>query len=142
MLRIQRGKTRTLDLSMNAFAMFRQEFPELRRQTAHLIWPLKIRFWLTSFVTYARIAEEERKRAALPRAGDPAKRVECCDLRPNSYGRTRTVSDVSELKDILQARGTGLLGWTHYFQCKVCGQEWMEDWHQEKFGGDYEVKKV
>jgi len=127
---------------MGAFAMFRQQFPELRRQTAHLIWPLKIHFWLISFMMYSRIAKEERKRKALPRVGEPARRAECCGPRPESYGRNKCVKDIPELRDILQVRGTGLLGWQHYFQCSKCGQEWMEDWHQDKFGGDYEVKKV
>lgn len=127
---------------MNAFAMFRRRFPDLRRQTAHLAWPLKIHFWLTSFVMCVRISKEEGDRAALPRVGDPVRRAECCALRPDSYGRKRLVSDIPELNDILQARGTGMLGWIHFFQCRVCGQEWMEDWHQEKFGGDHEVKKV
>ncbi len=131
-----------LDPSMNAFRMFQRQFPAILRQTAHLTWPLKMHFWLTSLAMSARLSKEERNRDALPRVGDPAKRAECCGLRPDSYGRKPLVKDIPELKDILQARGTSMLGWVHFFQCKVCGQEWMEEWHQEKSGSDYEVKKV
>jgi hypothetical protein len=126
--------------AVNAFSMFKHHFPELRRQTAHLTWPLKLQFWLAAFRLYVDAARAYRERAPLPKVGDPARRASCCDLRPGTYGRKHPVEGHAELRKLFRPRGTN--GWNHYFQCSACGQEWLEVWHQDKFGGDHELRKA
>ena len=58
------------------------------------------------------------------------------------YEENRKMDDITELSRIVAPTGTALLGYVRLFDCTVCGQAWMEDWKQEKFGGTQQVKKV
>jgi hypothetical protein len=33
-------------------------------------------------------------------------------------------------------------GYSPFFCCKACGQEWYEDWEQLKFGGNTRIRKA
>ena len=77
-----------------------------------------------------RIRHRVRKRV-----GDASRRAQCCGLRPALYGVNQKVSSIPGLSLLLERTSTINGGYSPFFCCRVCGQEWYEDWEQLKFGG-------
>jgi len=89
-----------------------------------------------------RLFCERIKLSLKPNVGNPALNASCCGQRPSKYGENSTVNSVEDLSGLLNYKGAYLSGWIKYYQCSNCGQNWVEDWHQEKFGGYYELMKI
>jgi hypothetical protein len=101
---------------------------------------LRVAFLRSAFTTYADLERKEAMRKALPAVGNPALRQQCCGRRKERFEAQKMVKNIPELLPLLHPRGSAL--YDNYFQCSVCGQEWVEIWTQEKMGGFYEVAKV
>ena len=82
------------------------------------------------------------RHAARKRFGDASKRPQCCGPRPAAYPVNQNVASIPELSALLARTSTINGGYSPFFCCKVCGQEWYEDWEQLKFGGNTCVRKV
>ena len=104
---------------------------------------LKDLLMLPARLQVAVMAAKERANHALrKKLGDPAKRSSCCGSRPDSFPEGRKVEDIAELKAILERTSTIFMGYCPFYCCKVCGQEWFQDWEQIKFGGYIHVRKA
>jgi hypothetical protein len=75
------------------------------------------------------------------RLGDPSRRDECCGPRPDSFPKGMTVAKIPELRDILEQTSTFGRIWPWYC-CRVCGQEWFEDFESYGHGGWEHVRKA
>lgn len=87
-------------------------------------------------------ADEEANHALRKRLGDPEKRQACCEPRPDSFPQGLKVEDIAELREILELTSSIMAGHCPYYCCRVCGQEWFQDWEQLKFGGYIHVRKA
>lgn len=74
------------------------------------------------------------------RLGNPSRRSGCCDTLPVAYPRGRPVMQIPDLAARLQPVGTVDGGYTRWFACTVCGQEWRED--SESVGDHGELPHV
>ena len=90
----------------------------------------------------AMTAEERAKHALRKRLGDPSMRPSCCGPRPESFQEGVKVEDIEELSGILERTSTISMGYSPFYCCKVCGQEWYQDWEQLEFGGRTHVRKA
>jgi hypothetical protein len=54
----------------------------------------------------------------------------------------QTVSSIPDLVQLLERTSTINGGYSPFFCCRVCGQEWYEDFEPQKFGGDIYVRKA
>jgi hypothetical protein len=93
-------------------------------------------------VVASSIAVQQARHALRRRLGDPSKRAECCGPRPASYPVDQRVSSIPDLASLLERTSTVNGGYSPFFCCKVCGQEWYEDYEQLKFGGIICVRKA
>jgi hypothetical protein len=88
------------------------------------------------------IARETSRHAEREKLGNVAKREECCGLRPRSFPDNSRVETIPELKTLLRRTSTINAGYSPYYCCTVCGQEWYESFIPEKFGGTVVVCKA
>jgi hypothetical protein len=93
-------------------------------------------------VTVSSALLEEARHALRPRLGDPSKRAECCGKRPASYPVNQRVSSIPDLASLLERTSTIYRGFVPFFCCKVCGQEWYEDYEPLDFGANIYVRKA
>jgi hypothetical protein len=94
-------------------------------------------------VKVAKSAALQRVRHALRRRpGNASKRPQCCGPRPSSYPVNQKVSSIADLSQVLERTSTINGGYSPFFCCRICGQEWYEDWEQLKFGGNTCVRKA
>jgi len=127
---------------MHPLRVFIHSFPYLWHTTRHLIWPLKIQFWLQSYSLNKKLCAEHSEWMRREKQGDASLREKCCDLRPTEYPKGKKMEEVPELHEIVKPSGKALGGYVQLYDCTICGQAWMVDWEQEKFGGTNQVKKV
>ena len=96
----------------------------------------------------ARLEIERRERreridhAHREKLGEPSKRSSCCARRPAVYPEGATVDDIPELADLLRKTSSLMFGYIPYYCCLACGQEWFQDWEQQKFGGLVHLRKA
>lgn len=90
----------------------------------------------------AREARHRREHDRLNFGGDPNKREVCCGPRPESFLEGQKVADIPELASILKSTGYLMNEYFPAYRCGVCGQEWFQDWEQQKFGGLIHVRKA
>jgi hypothetical protein len=88
------------------------------------------------------MAFQQTRHALRRRLGDPSKRAECCGPRPASYPVNQKVSSIPDLAPLLERTSTVNGGYSPFFCCRVCGQEWYEDYEQLEFGGNIYVRKA
>ena len=100
-----------------------------------LMLPAIAHIWL-------REARNRREHNRLNVGGDPKKRSTCCGRRPDSFPEGKKVTDIPELADLLKP--TGYLSNEYYpaYRCRVCAQEWFQDFEPLKFGGLIHVRKA
>lgn len=67
---------------MHPLRVFIYSFPYLWRTTRHLIWPLKIQFWLQSYALNKKLYAEHSEWMRREKQGDASLREKCCELRP------------------------------------------------------------
>jgi len=94
---------------------------------------------LVVIVTSAAL--QQARHALRRRLGDPSKRAECCGTRPASYPLNQRVSSIPALASLLERTSTVNGGYSPFFCCTVCGQEWYEDYEQREFAGNIYVRK-
>ena len=127
--------------SMRAALEFFRNFPEIRRQTADVAWPLKLQLWLAAYDMYRRNEKDNEIRTSRKRVGEPAARASCCGRRPDAYSEGHAVKDIPELNKILTAaEPTPRLN--QYYDCTACGQEWQEQIRQWGMSANITVKKA
>ena len=90
----------------------------------------------------AREVRHLREHDRLNTGGDPGKRAACCGPRPESFPEGQTVPDIPELAPILKSTGYLANEYFPAYRCRICGEEWFQDWEQQKFGGLIHVRKV
>jgi hypothetical protein len=71
--------------------------------------------------------------------GDSKKKGQCCELLPYDFGIGRSLSDVPELAAKTEQICFTNTGYSWWYACRVCGQEWVQD-HVGK--GHSEVPQV
>ena len=125
---------------MSALTFFVRQIPHLLETSSHMPWNLRLIFLKSTYAFYVDNQRKESERKALPSIGQPALRAKCCALKNDRFEAQKMVKDIPELAEILRPKGSAL--YNNFFQCSVCGQEWVELWTQEKMGGTYEVAKV
>lgn len=121
---------------------FIRALPDLMRVTRHMGGFLRLRFLGASFQLYRRESRNEIWRRSRPRCGNPALRASCCDPRPAIYPENKLPGDLPDLARLLQPAGIGWDGHVQFFDCKVCGQEWLLDWQPSTHGGTQQLKKL
>lgn len=129
-------------LCMPPLVTFVRAFPRLWETTRHLSWPMKLKFWSASLAHYRMEHVSRQHWLKRTRLGDPSRRSECCDLRPQQYPDHQDLSAVSDLAPLVKPAGVGWGGYIQFFDCSLCGQPWMQDWEPDSRGGTYRVKKV
>jgi hypothetical protein len=102
-----------------------------------VILTIPARLHIAKSAAFQRIRHTVRRRL-----GDASKRAQCCGPRPVSYPLNQRISSIPELLPLLERTSTINAGYSPFFCCKVCGQEWYEDWEQLKFGGNTYVRKA
>lgn len=126
---------------MRAPLMFIRALPELMRATRHMDWLLRLRYFGACYQLYWRESREKYLRRSRPRCGNAALRAFCCDPRPAAYPENKLPDDLPELARLLQPAGIGWGGYVQFFDCTVCGQEWLLDWQPLSHGGVRQLKK-
>ena len=87
-------------------------------------------------------AQERQAHAKRQQFGDPAKRGECCGPLPHDYPRGKEVAQIPELAERLELVSITNTGYTKWFGCHICGQEWREDAESVGHGELAHVKKA
>jgi len=103
---------------------------------------MKLHFWSLSLSYYRKEHAEQLKGERRPRPGNPSLRPKCCNLRPAQYPDHKELSAIPELAAVAVPAGIAWGGYIKYFDCKVCGQAWIEDWEPCSHGGVRRIKKV
>lgn len=116
--------------------------PDLMGSTRHMSWLVRMRYLAACFRFYRDESRDAEWRRSRPRCGNPALRASCCDSRPTSYSENSLPGDIPELAAHLQPAGTGWSGYIQFFDCTVCGQEWMLDWQPSNHGGIQQLRKL
>jgi hypothetical protein len=90
---------------------------------------------LPAYAIVAVMAIREKLRhATRKRIGDSTKRGGCCAPLPEAYPLGKRPEEIPDLATKLELVSTINTGYTRWFGCRVCGQEWRED---EEGGGNY-----
>jgi hypothetical protein len=124
---------------MNTIVFFLRNIPNLLETSSHMSWRLRIVFFKSTYVFYAKQERIEKVCKALPQIGQPALRSSCCAMKRDRFEAQKMVKDIPELVDILRPKGTA--AFNKFLQCSICGQEWVEVWTHEKMSGFYQVAK-
>jgi hypothetical protein len=82
------------------------------------------------------------RHVARRRLGDSSRRVQCCGPRPATYPVNHKVASIPELVPLLERTSSINGGYSPFFCCKICGQEWYEDFEPLKFGANICVRKA
>ena len=90
---------------------------------------LVIPLMLPAYAHVATMLARERARHALrKRLGNSAKRAQCCGPMCTIYPLGQAVKGIPELAAKLEQVSELNFGDTRWFSCRVCGQEWREDY--------------
>lgn len=127
---------------MRAALTFFRGLPELMRTTRHLPWSVRLRYLGACCRFYRDESAQADRRCARQPCGNPAMRASCCGPRPEVYPENRLPEDIPDLAAILQSAGSGWGGYIRFYDCTVCGQEWMLDWLPARHGGTRQLKKL
>lgn len=68
--------------------------------------------------------------------GNPALRQECCAPLPSDYAVGLDIKRIPELSQKAELVATRSTGYSLWFCCNVCGQEWVQE-HVGKGHGEY-----
>lgn len=89
---------------------------------------LAIPLMLPAYAHVAIMLVRERSRHALRRRlGDSANRAQCCGPMCTIYPLGQAVKEIPELATKLEQVSELNFGYTRWFSCRACGQEWRED---------------
>jgi hypothetical protein len=125
---------------MKTIIFFLRNMPHLLETTSHMPWSLRIAFFKSTYAFYREQDRLEKERKGLPHVGNPALLSCCCAIKRDRFEAQKMVKHIPELVDILHPKGAALFN--NFYQCTVCGQEWVELWTQEKMSGFYQVAKI
>lgn len=81
-------------------------------------------------------ARERFRHARRPRLGDPALRLNCCGPLASDYPVGMEVKSIPELAAKLERVSSTNLNYTHWYACRICGQEWREN-YESRGHADY-----
>ena len=87
------------------------------------------------------LAREKIKHAARRRIGNAALQPTCCDENPSRFSDGTTAKSLPAMQDKLERTSVLFAGYCPVYCCRVCGQEWIEEWEQERFGGTHTLSK-
>ena len=59
--------------------------------------------------------------------GDPRQRGRCCGPLPNEFGTGKSLNDIPELAGKTEQVCSTNTGYSWWYACRVCGQEWIQD---------------
>lgn len=127
---------------MRAALKFVRAWPGLVKGTRHLAWLPRLRYLGAAFQLYRRECRDDDRRRSRPCCGNPALRASCCDRRPTAYPENMPPAELPDLAGLLRPAGVGWGGHVQFFDCTVCGQEWLFDWQPASHGGAQQFKKL
>lgn len=87
------------------------------------------------------VLSEKVKHAGRRRIGNKKLRAICCDENPSRFPDGTAANDVPAMKDKLERTSTVFAGYCPVYCCRVCGQEWIEEWEQQGFDGIQTLSK-
>lgn len=90
----------------------------------------------------ARSIAEQVRHANRGTLGDASVRGSCCALRPTEFPIGQSMKRLPELRELLDAVSTTDLGFTTWYACTTCGQEWIETVVQVGKVEDFQVRKA
>jgi hypothetical protein len=90
----------------------------------------------------ARSIAEQARHANRPTLGDASVRDSCCTLRPAEFPIGQLIKKLPELRVLLVPVSTTDLGFTTWYACRTCGQEWIETVVQVGKVEDIQVRKA
>lgn len=128
--------------AIRAALKFIRILPDLMRATRRQGWLLRLPYLAACYRLYQRESLDNDRRQARPRCGNPALRASCCDARPAAYPENQRPADLPELAGLLQPVGISWGGHIQFYDCTVCGQEWLLDWQPTRHGGIQQLKKL
>ena len=101
-------------------------------ETKHLMFPLRVVFAFMglslSMIAFGQFISHKFR----VRIGDKSKRAACCGARPDRFER-KALQELPELAGIVKNRGR-VAGYAQYFDCKICGQGWLQSVSPEESG--------
>ena len=96
---------------------------------------------IPAYLHVATLGVRERfAHATRRRIGDPRQRANCCAKLPESYSLGVHIGSIADLAPQLEQVSSINNGFTRFFDCHICDQEWREDF--ESVGNNAEDPHV